>query len=136
MKPLTRDQRRFYPPTTIDGGADVDDMEQYATGVEVDGLNGGLWWALTPHKRHRRFPVNGGMGGGSSPYVDNYPGIGLGAGDDMESYTRQEWKSTGSERRADHVFYLFWGGHARTPATVFAGARDEAMESYTGDGGT
>jgi hypothetical protein len=120
---LSRQKRRQLT-NLMAGTIALDNFEEFLVGMDVNGLSGGTGWGITLLKRHRQFSIGRPTGGNDSVYVDNYPGIGLGTGDDMESYTVT---ANLDGLNGGQVWFLFWG----TPYTSNDFTMQDDMESYT-----
>ena len=121
--PLSR-QKREHLTNLMAGTIALDNFEEFTVGVDVNGLSGGTGWGITSLKRHRRFPIGVTPGGNNSVYVDDYPYIGLGTGDDMESYTVT---SNLDGLNGGKAWFLFWGA----PYVSNDFTNQDDIESYT-----
>jgi hypothetical protein len=108
-----------------------DDFQEFTVGMDVNGLIGGFGWGFggVSKGRKRRFRIDGdqsGRGSTTEAYVDNYPGIGLATGDDMESYgagVSVNGLNGGTE------WHTFFGSAYSDRYNFDFGAHDD-MESY------
>ena len=133
MSVLFRARRSRPTPAVSSYSIASDDYEQFVTGTDLNGLLGGFGWGFDsfPKSRIRRKRLGddaGHRGSLSMAYVDNYPGIGLGCGDNFESYsvtTELDGLNGGLP------WFLFWGGvYVDRFFYLGIGCGDD-MESYT-----